>query len=126
MNQTAQELYNKSIAAYQNNAISHNWYVDRLNDILAENSAFDADHKEAAKMMLRAIADGNIFFNEGLHIIKSGRKTIAKVIDRVVRYGHAENCKYPYCVEVPKMGGAFDCMDLTEVHSILTKYTTNQ
>jgi len=30
--------------------------------------------------------------------------------------------QYPFSVEVPKMGGSFSCLDLTEVNNILNKY----
>lgn len=56
------------------------------------------------------------FINNGYKdskFAKIGRK--AKVI-------YNAYYQYPYSVEIPKMGGVFSCLNLTEVNNILNKY----
>lgn len=70
LSERAQELYDKTMDVYNKTPLKQKWYVDRLNDILAEGSEFDEDHKTAAKKML---------------------KDISKINDEVVRESKKEN-----------------------------------
>lgn len=62
-----------------------------------------------------------IVFVEGLATVMQGRKKIAVIVDRIVRY-KLQYHQSRYSVEIPRLKGAFDCLNMDEVNNILSKY----
>jgi hypothetical protein len=52
-------------------------------------------------------------------VIKDGKKILAKIIDH---NSEGQKRQYRYSLEVPKLGGLFECLNIAEINELLNEF----